>query len=134
MQGTPWHIKKRFESHNNTLKQKEKCLYYKNGKCNLHPNWNLECYIDEDCENYDKVYKAPKHTPKASKIYEYKKNKTIKGSFTLFYYDDNETVIYTIGDNIKNDAPIIEKIKKIKSGNNFEFNGEKIKLISKRLF
>lgn len=130
LQGTPWHIENL--SKNDDRRHKAWCIYYKNGNCS---HYNYKCPGSKNCTKYKynenhekkKVVTKGKYT-----LYNYYEYKYLRGKFTL-EYEDGERETYTIGDNIQRNAPILEKIIQLKYRDEFEFNGEKIKLISKKI-
>ena len=130
MQGVPWHIETLTSE--DERRHKKWCIYNKNGMCSFY---NHKCTGSKNCTKYKynndyqkkEIVKKEKYT-----LYNYYDFKYLKGRFTL-EYDDGTRNTFIIGDNIKYDAPIMNKIMETKYGDIFEYNGEKIKLVMKKI-
>lgn len=130
LQGTPWHIE--------TLKKdddrrhKNWCIHYKNGYCDYYER---DCNSSKNCDNYvDNENHETKHIINKGKYVtkNYYDKQYLQGKFTLEFEDGTRTR-YTIWKDIDIDAPIMEKVLKSKFNDEFEFNGEKVKIINKKI-
>lgn len=132
LEGTPWHIETIRMNENDSRRHKKWCKYFKNGFC----SYNLSnCYSSKECNFY--VYDSAKQPKKNS--YRYSKNSiknnnktNLKGKFTL-KFADGIVETFCIGENINQNAPILEKIITCKIGKEFDYNNEKIIILSKKI-
>lgn len=135
LQGTPWHIEilKRTDDECDGVRRNKKwCKYFDDGYCQL----NVICEGSTFCKEYEKKEtNNNKAIDKTLKIYNINdiEPELIGGVFSVEFLDDAEIIDYEIGKNIKINAPLVEKIKKLQEGKIFDMNGGSVKLISKKL-
>lgn len=130
MKGIPWHIE--------TLKtdderrHKNWCIHFDDGKCNLY---EIKCSGSKNCEKYkSKEEHETKNTiSKGNYVsYNYYDKKYLQGRFTL-EFEDGTRQLFIIGKDIDINAPIMDSIIKAKYRDEFEYNGEIIKVVMKKI-
>lgn len=130
MKGIPWHIE--------TLKtdderrHKNWCIHFDDGKCNLY---EIKCSGSKNCEKYkSKEEHETKNTiSKGDYVsYNYYDKKYLQGRFTL-EFEDGTRQLFIIGKDIDINAPIMDSIIKAKYRDEFEYNGEIIKVVMKKI-
>ena len=126
--GTPWHIEKIHRKENDSRRHKKWCKYYQDGSCSK----NIICNGSFYCESYEEKEITNRVDTSTRKMEVYKMEPN--GDFKVKYNTDKEIVFYTIGKNIKNNAPLVNRIIEIEEGNSFILNGEEITLLKKNIF
>lgn len=128
MQGTPWHIETLRRREGDKRRHKSNCDNYEKGICKYY---NFRCPGSAHCNKYREI-KISQNTldlePKLDLIID-----NLCGTFTVLYVEDKEIVFYEIGKTIETEAPLIKSILQNNEGSIFELNGNKIKLINKKI-
>lgn len=132
LQGTPWHVENLKMNEEDTRRHKKWCVHNNDGFCEL---LDRACVGSKNCEKYEynENYEKKSHELKDDCLsYNIDYKKYLKGRFTL-EYEDGSRELYVIGSTVKCDAPIIDYILNTKLKDSFEYNGENIKVVMKKI-
>ena len=129
MQGVPWHVET--IKKNDTRRHKNWCKNYNEGYCKYYC---ARCHGSKYCEKYE--YDRNREQKNKSNImnhnHEVVNKCTYSGMFKIKYNDEDEEK-FIIGKNINENAPIIKEVYKCDVNDTFNFNGEKVTVIMKKI-
>ena len=130
LQGVPWHVETLKK--NDDRRHKNWCVHYNKGNCALYDrkcigSKNCDNYVDNESHENNKVISKGKYVS-----YNYYDKKYLQGRFTL-EYEDGSRQYFIIRKDIDINAPIMEYVLKAKYRDEFIFNGEKIKVVMKKI-